>query len=220
MGERHPVVETILQGNQTICGSYPLSGCVAFHNASPAPHYQRNCCVWLPEWHPVFISVKPPRRGLRETPNLQSAQGSGCIKCTERGSADQGDAEQGWKFYLIIAWICRKHLMQKKIYIHIRKYVHLLCFVCFSPLWLNFLNVLFSFKTWPAPAVHVWVSINFQRHSRNTIKHKYKLVIFCLSIHANRSLQTSKYSACFPPLTCWCWAANTDYLCILFLIAT
>lgn len=83
-GEWHTVVETILQGNQTICGSYPLSGCVVLYNASPASHYRWNCCVWLLAWHPIFISVKPRRlRPHSKTLNLLSAKWSVTDKQTE-----------------------------------------------------------------------------------------------------------------------------------------
>lgn len=58
-------------------GHIPLSGCVVLHNGSPASHYRQNCCVWLPAWHPIFISVKPHRlRPHSKTLNLLSAKWS------------------------------------------------------------------------------------------------------------------------------------------------
>lgn len=89
-GEWHTVVETVLQGNQTICGSYPapLSVCVAIRDASPAPYYRWNCCFWFP-WHPIFIPLKPPCRGLIEItkPAVNSGQG---YKWTDRRRCRSG----------------------------------------------------------------------------------------------------------------------------------
>lgn len=104
-GEWHTVVETTLQGNQTICGSYPLLGCVVNHDTSPAPHSQWNCCLWFPTWHPTFISMKVTCQDLMKSLQLQSTQ-DGVINKQREGDAAQDHSEQVGKFAL--SYNCNK----------------------------------------------------------------------------------------------------------------